>query len=79
LTVRPEDVQLVQNSDTNRVQAKVLARVYMGTYSQVQLDICGQKWLAHGPADFQEHAGELIAVQLPKSRIWLLPPNSREA
>ncbi len=73
LTVRPEDVLLEHHSDNNLVQAKVLARVYMGTYSQVQLDVCGQKWLAHGPADFQAREGDTIAVQLPKSRIWLLP------
>jgi hypothetical protein len=45
----------------------------MGTYSQVQLDVCGQKWLAHGPADFPAKEGETISVQLPKSHIWLLP------
>jgi ABC-type Fe3+/spermidine/putrescine transport system ATPase subunit len=73
LTVRPEDVQLAQGSDNNRIPAKVLARVYMGTYSQVQLDVCGQKWLAHGPADFHAKEGDTISVQLPKSHIWLLP------
>ena len=75
LTVRPEDVQLTPNaaSANNIIPAKVLARVYMGTYSQVQLDVNGQKWLAHGPAEFQAQVGETIKVQLPKPRIWLLP------
>jgi ABC-type Fe3+/spermidine/putrescine transport system ATPase subunit len=73
LTVRPEDVLLAHHSDNNLVPVKVLARVYMGTYSQVQLDVCGQKWLAHGPADFPAKEGETISVQLPKSHIWLLP------
>jgi ABC-type Fe3+/spermidine/putrescine transport system ATPase subunit len=73
VTVRPEDVVLSPTSDNNRIPVKVLASVYMGTYSQVQLDVCGQKWLAHGPADFHAHEGETISVQLPSSRIWLLP------
>ncbi len=73
VTVRPEDVLLSANSENNRIPVKVLARVYMGTYSQVQLDVCGQKWLAHGPADFQAREGETISVQLPTLRIWLLP------
>jgi ABC-type Fe3+/spermidine/putrescine transport system ATPase subunit len=73
VTVRPEDVQLMHNSGSNLIPAKVLARVYMGTYSQVQLDVHGQKWLAHGPADFEAQVGDVISVELPKSRIWLLP------
>jgi len=74
VTVRPEDVQLTPNVNSNNlIPAKILARVYMGTYSQVQLDVNGQKWLAHGPAEFQAQVGETINVQLPKPRIWLLP------
>lgn len=73
LTVRPEDVRLVVDSNTNVIQAKVLAQVYMGTYTQVQLDVQGHKWLAHGPTDFQTQIGATIPVALPKSHIWLLP------
>jgi ABC-type Fe3+/spermidine/putrescine transport system ATPase subunit len=73
LTVRPEDVRLIVDSNTNVIQAKVLAQVYMGTYTQVQLDVQGHKWLAHGPTDFQTQIGATIPVGLPKSHIWLLP------
>jgi len=76
VTVRPEEVQLVHTSDKNVISAKVLARVYMGTYSQVQLEIDGQKWLAHGPADFQAHIGDVISVHMSKSHIWLLPSST---
>jgi putative spermidine/putrescine transport system ATP-binding protein len=75
LTVRPEDVHLTHSDDENIIRAKVLSEVYMGTYKQVQLDVLGNKWLAHGPADFDVSAGDTIPIQLPKSRIWLLPPN----
>ena len=73
LTVRPEDVHLTHNDDHNVINAKVLAQVYMGTYKQVQLDVLGNKWLAHGPANFEVQVGDMISVQLPRSRIWLLP------
>ncbi len=71
LTVRPEDVHLVPNGDSNQIQAKVLTQVYMGTYTQVQLDVMGHTWLAHGPADFKVNIGDTIPIQLPRSRIWL--------
>jgi ABC-type Fe3+/spermidine/putrescine transport system ATPase subunit len=76
LTVRPEDVHLTGSANGNRIPAKVLTQVYMGTYTQVQLDVLGQKWLAHGPADFRVQVGDTISVHLPKSRIWLLPQTS---
>ncbi len=70
---RPEDVRLIPDGNTNVIEARVLAQVYMGTYTQVQLDVQGHKWLAHGPADFRTQVGGTIRIQLPKSRIWLLP------
>ncbi len=73
VTVRPEDVHLIVDTNTNVIQAKVLAQVYMGTYTQVQLDVAGHKWLAHGPTDFQTQVGATIPVALPRTHIWLLP------
>ena len=78
MTVRPEDVHLEPQSDKNIIEAKVLTRVYMGTYTQVQLDVAGATWLAHGPADFQATVGETVPVELPISRIWLLPPTGNK-
>ncbi|MAU11875.1 MAG: ABC transporter ATP-binding protein [Anaerolineaceae bacterium] len=73
VTVRPEDVALVPSDNTNLVQAKVLTQVYMGTHKQVQLDVMGHTWLAHGPADFEIEVGQTLPIQLPKTHIWLLP------
>jgi len=73
LTVRPEDVRLVPNGGGNLLNARVVSQVYMGTHTQVLLDVQGQKWLAHGPADYHAVDGSTIPIQLPKSRIWLLP------
>lgn len=74
ITVRPEDVNLAPNADaSNCVHAKVLLQVYMGTHTQVQLDVGGHTWLVHGAADFQARLGDQIRIQLPQPRIWLLP------
>jgi ABC-type Fe3+/spermidine/putrescine transport system ATPase subunit len=77
VTVRPEDVQLVPNpAEGNCVEAKVMLQVYMGTHTQVQLDLAGHTWMVHSPAHFQAQVGQTITVQLPSSSIWLLPANS---
>lgn len=74
VTVRPEDVQLKPSlADSNCIEAKVLLQVYMGTHTQIQLDVAGHTWLVHGPADLQVQVGEKIPIQLPQARIWLLP------
>jgi ABC-type Fe3+/spermidine/putrescine transport system ATPase subunit len=77
VTVRPEEVNLGAHADNNTVPARVLAQIYMGTYTQIQVEIANNIWLLHGPADFQTQVGDTISVQLPKSRIWLLPKVER--
>ena len=73
LTVRPEEVEINPSATSNRIDASVRSSVYMGTYTQVQLDVGGETWQAHGPADLRVTAGETIAVRLPESRVWVLP------
>ncbi len=73
LSVRPEEIQLNPTATDNLLSVPVVSSVYMGTYTQVQLQVNGQPWLAHGPADLPMQAGALIAIRLPAARIWLLP------
>lgn len=73
LSVRPEDVALDVREATNVVQVKLLSRVYMGTFTQLQLDLDGTVWQAHGPSDFRGEPGTMISVRLPEKHIWLLP------
>ncbi|MGB1288422.1 MAG: ABC transporter ATP-binding protein [Aggregatilineales bacterium] len=78
LTVRPEDIKLIPEGNDNLVSAQVRSSVYMGTYTQVQLEIGDHLWLSHGTADFMAIPGEMISVQLPAARIWLLPDDEIE-
>ncbi len=73
LTVRPEDVHIHPSGTGNLVHAPVRSSVYMGTYTQILLDMAGETWHAHGPADLCVNSGDLLPVQLPEGRIWLLP------
>lgn len=73
VTVRPEDVALNPTSGHNVVEARIVSTVYMGTHTQVQLDIGGASWQAHGSATEQLHAGETVSVRLPDESIWVLP------
>jgi ABC-type Fe3+/spermidine/putrescine transport system ATPase subunit len=76
VTVRPEDVRLNPEAGSpNCIQAKVLLVVYMGTHTQLQLDVGGHTWLVHSDAVFQARVGETIPIELPASRLWLLPAN----
>jgi ABC-type Fe3+/spermidine/putrescine transport system ATPase subunit len=76
--VRPEELQLERQGDStvadNTVRLQVVSSVYMGTYRQVQLAVADKLWLAQTPADLDVQPGDKVAVRLPASRIWVLPP-----
>jgi ABC-type Fe3+/spermidine/putrescine transport system ATPase subunit len=76
LTVRPEDVQLGSTNSNNTIKAQVKTSVYMGTYTQLQLNIADRLWRAQGPADYGAQPGDTISIHLPEQRIWLLPRES---
>jgi len=73
LTVRPEEVRIADTQVENSIRAQVLAAVYMGTYMQLLLDVEGQQWRVHGPADGCYPVGSVLWIHLPPQRIWLLP------
>ena len=73
LTVRPEEVRISDSQVENSLWARVRAAVYMGTHTQLLLEVEGQQWRVHGPADGCYPAGSVIWIQLPPQRIWLLP------
>ncbi|MEM7347809.1 MAG: ABC transporter ATP-binding protein [Chloroflexota bacterium] len=73
LTVRPEDVKLGAAAEENTLDATVKSTVYMGTHTQLQLEIGGQPWRVQGPADYARQPGDTVSVHLPEKRIWVLP------
>lgn len=73
VTVRPENIQLNPVTTQNQVQATVLSTIYMGTHTQLQVNLNGQPWHITAKANCNVQAGEVISIGLPKEHIWLLP------
>jgi len=73
LTVRPEDVMLNPTNGENIMDAQVKSSVYMGTHTQLQLDLGGEPWMAQGAANMLVTDGDSISVRLPEESIWVLP------
>jgi len=73
VTVRPENIGLASSIESNNViNAQVRSTVYMGTHTQLQLDVGGESWQAHGPSSLRVQPGEALPVHLPEESIWVL-------
>ena len=72
LTVRPENITLYPSTKENQLQGTILSNVYMGTHTQLQIDLAGQIWHITASANNNVQVGDLMSIGLPKERIWLL-------
>lgn len=72
LTVRPENVTLYPTSNENRVEGTVLSKVYMGTHTQLQIELADEIWHITTSANSDVCVGEMLPIGLPKERIWLI-------
>jgi len=79
LTMRPEHVLLGGDATVNALQARVLSVLYLGTYSQVQVEIGGQIWTVNAPPDFTPPPNATLPLSLPPARLWLLPVENNAA
>jgi ABC-type Fe3+/spermidine/putrescine transport system ATPase subunit len=86
ITIRPEEVQInaaaspsTQGALRNQIKATVMAAVYMGTHTQLHLDVDGRSWRVDGPADCSVRVGDTLSIHLPENRIWLLPRQQQPA
>ncbi len=73
VSVRPEDVVLTTTINENCIHGELITHVYMGTYSQLQLMVNGNRWLVNGPIRFAGNKGDTVNLHLPTEQIWLLP------
>ena len=74
LTIRPEEVQISTSAAlNNQIEATVLNVVYMGTFTQLHLDVGGQPWQITGPPGYSVQVGDTLSLHLPENRIWLVP------
>ncbi|MDX2468249.1 MAG: ABC transporter ATP-binding protein [Acidimicrobiia bacterium] len=73
LAVRPEDVELSsQAGEDNVVVGTVKSLIYMGSHTQLVVDVGGAVWHIQGSALLKAEEGDQIHLRLPKDRIWLV-------
>lgn len=73
VTVRPELIELEPSGPDNRLPAKIIDQIYLGTSTQVTLELSGGvRWQALGPASFCGDVGQTLEVRLPPKGIWVL-------
>jgi ABC-type Fe3+/spermidine/putrescine transport system ATPase subunit len=78
VTVRPEEVELVEddNQNQNRVEAVVRSNIYVGTRRRLIVSLAGSEWHVDAPADLTSSEGDTVALRLPPDKIWLLPADA---
>ena len=77
VTARPETVALTDQGDgQNRLPATVLSTIYMGTHTQVFVQLADATWTVHAPPSATVNTGDQVFVELPKEHIWILEDDS---
>jgi ABC-type Fe3+/spermidine/putrescine transport system ATPase subunit len=74
VAVRPEDVQITTDNsgDENVVVGKVASLIYMGTYTEVVVELGQAMWHVQGSALLRAEEGDQIFLELPRDRVWLV-------
>ena len=74
LTVRPEHIAIsCDGHGGNCLPGVVGAAVYMGTYTQLCVDVAGSTWIVQAPANATYVMGQALTLELPPDHVWLMP------
>ena len=77
VTARPETVTLEsRGGKENSLPATVSSAIYMGTHTQVFVQLADATWTVHAPPSVTVNAGDRVSVELPKEHIWILEDDS---
>ena len=77
VTARPETVTLEsRGGGQNSLPATVSSAIYMGTHTQVFVQIGDATWTVHAPPSVTVNTGDQVSVELPKEHIWILEDDS---
>ena len=76
ITVRPEALKIsVGSSGHNCLPAKVQTSIYMGTHTELIVELCEKVWHVQAPPSTTVNEGDEIFVELPMGDIWILDEN----
>ncbi|MXZ69754.1 MAG: ABC transporter ATP-binding protein [Acidimicrobiia bacterium] len=77
VTARPETLMLSNRpGGENCLAATVTSAIYMGTHTQVFVQLADTTWTVHAPPSVTLKAGDQVLVELPKEHIWILEDDS---
>ena len=77
VTARPESVTLSDLAGgENCLPAAVTSAIYMGTHTQVFVQLADTTWTVHAPPSVTLETGDQVLVELPKEHIWILADDS---
>ena len=80
LAVRPEDVELssAESGDENRIIGRVSSLIYMGSHTQLVVEVDGTIWHVQGSALLRADEGDQIYLRLPRQRVWIVEDDGVE-
>ncbi|MEZ4674079.1 MAG: ABC transporter ATP-binding protein [Caldilineaceae bacterium] len=73
VTLRPEQIVIVDNGGANCVAATVNQVLYLGTYLQITVQLDKQHWVVHSTTDRNLCVGETVVLYLPPAQLWCMP------
>ena len=77
VTARPETLTLSNRAGgENCLPATVTSAIYMGTHTQVFVQLADTTWTVHAPPSATLKTGDQVLVELPKEHIWILEGDS---
>ena len=77
VTARPETLELSNRAGgENNLPATVTSAIYMGTHTQVFVQLADATWTVHAPPSVTFNPGDQVFVELPKEHIWILEDDS---
>ena len=77
VTARPETLTLSNRAGgENCLPATVTSAIYMGTHTQVFVQLADTTWTVHAPPSATLKTGDQVLVELPKEHIWILEDDS---
>ena len=77
VTARPETLELSNRAGgENNLPATVTSAIYMGTHTQVFVQLADTTWTVHAPPSVTLNPGDQVFVELAKEHIWILEDDS---
>lgn len=72
ITIRPDAIQ-IGGEGSNRLSARVVSVLYVGTYTRVVVEVAGTQLVITAGAHFAPRDGDEIVIRLPPERLIVVP------